>query len=283
MTNKILLSLGLSLLTPWTAFAIPLPKGPKVLQKPPASYSQDYNFEGIVGLSNCSGSVIRFEDSKDTDAAVVLTNGHCLEEGMPQPGEVITNKDSNRRFNILDPQSKTIGRVYATKVMFSSMDRSDITLYRLGTTYAQIQKDFNVRPLTLSSQHPQINDRIEVVSGYWKMGYRCVIEQFVHELDEGGYKMFDSIRYSRPGCEVVGGTSGSPIIATGTRTVIGINNTGNESGESCTMNNPCEIDEKGKKIAEKGYSYGQQTYIIYSCLTADHEIDLSRPGCLLPH
>ena len=153
----------------------------------------------------------------------------------------------------------------------------------MDKTYAQILEQFNVRPFTLSSQHPQIHQPIEVVSGYWKMGYTCMIEQFVHELDEAGYKWFDSIRYSRPGCEVIGGTSGSPIIAAGSRTVIGVNNTGNEDGERCTMNNPCEVDDKGAVTVGKGFSYGQQTYWLYSCLNAQNEFDLQRPGCMLPH
>jgi hypothetical protein len=80
---------------------------------------------------------------------------------------------------------------------------------------------------------------------------------------------------------VIGGTSGSPIIARGTRTVIGINNTGNEDGLRCEENNPCEIDEKGNVFYQRGQNYGQQTYWIYSCLTPNFDIDLNKPGCLL--
>jgi hypothetical protein len=80
----------------------------------------------------------------------------------------------------------------------------------------------------------------------------------------------------------MGGTSGSPLIARGTKTVIGINNTSNESGETCTLNNPCEVDEAGNVEVRKGVRYGQQTFNVYPCLTPDFRFDLSRRGCSLP-
>jgi V8-like Glu-specific endopeptidase len=253
------------------------------VQHLPPTFTADYNFEGIVALSNCSGSIIRFETSKDSDKAMVLTNGHCYENGMPDPGEVILHRRSSRRFQVLSPTAENLGTINATEVIYSTMTRTDMTLYKLDTTYAQILSDYNVRPFTLTSSHPVIGTPIEVVSGYWERGYTCSVEAFAHELDEGGYAMFDSVRYSRPGCEVIGGTSGSPVIAQGTRNVIAINNTGNEDGERCTMNNPCEIDENGKVTYVQGYSYAQETYLIYSCLTDANELDLNKSGCLLPH
>jgi hypothetical protein len=202
---------------------------------------------------------------------------------MPDPGEVIVHRQSSRRFRVLGPNAENLGRVNASEVIYSTMTGTDMTLYLLNETYAQILSDYNVRPFTLSSAHPTIGTPIEVVSGYWERGYTCKIEFFAHELDEGGYAMFDSVRYSRPGCEVIGGTSGSPVIAQGTRNVIAINNTGNEDGERCTMNNPCEIDESGKVTYVQGYTYAQQTYLIYSCLNDQNQLDLNKTGCKLAH
>ncbi|PSM31399.1 hypothetical protein BVG81_005580 [Haliangium sp. UPWRP_2] len=67
----------------------------------------------------------------------------------------------------------------------------------------------------------------------------------------------------------------------GSYEVIGINNTGNESGERCTVNNPCEIDSMGNVSFEKGASYGQQLYQVYSCVKDSGAFDLSLPGCKL--
>jgi V8-like Glu-specific endopeptidase len=283
MFNRFSIALLTGMFVPYMAYAFPLPTGKRAhVQKPP-TMSGNYDFEGIVALSNCSGSIIQFEGAADTDHAVIMTNGHCYEDGMPDPGQVIQNEPSSRTFSVLNSGGSSLGRVHATEVIYSTMTKTDVTLYRLQETYADIRSQYNVRPFTLASQHPAIGTSINVISGYWKQGYSCQVEFFVHELDEAGYHMFDSIRYSRPGCEVIGGTSGSPIIAAGTRNVIGINNTGNEDGEKCTMNNPCEIDEQGNVTAVLGYSYGQETYLIYSCLNAQHELDLNKQGCMLAH
>lgn len=287
MTFKLALSFAFAVLSyavlPIQASAFPLPKGPLSALQIPSTFTTHYDFEGIVALSNCSGSLIRFESSKDSDAAVILTNGHCYEYGMPDPGEVLSHQESDRSFTVLGPDASSLGRVHATQLIYSSMTKTDITLYRLSETYAQILADFHVRPFTLSSERPAIGTPIEVISGYWRRGYTCSVEFFAHELDEGGYKMFESLRYSRPGCEVIGGTSGSPVIAKGTRTVVAINNTGNEDGRRCTMNNPCEIDEQGNVTFTKGYTYAQQTYWIYSCLNESNDLDLNKAGCLLAH
>ncbi|MFD0534454.1 hypothetical protein ACFQY7_12460 [Actinomadura luteofluorescens] len=70
-------------------------------EAPPAQRAA-VDFTGIVALSNCSGSLVRGPRSRDTDAALVLTNGHCLESGMPEAGEVIVDQRSSRTFTLLD-------------------------------------------------------------------------------------------------------------------------------------------------------------------------------------
>lgn len=276
--NRILFSIFGLVIYASTASALPLPRGIEVM---PESFTQDYDFEGIVKLNNCSGSLVRFETSKDTDLALVMTNGHCLELGMPKPGKVVTKRQSERAFRLMNSEGNVQVTLRATEIVYSSMTKTDITIYKLGETYADILSKHGIRPFTLAKDHPTKNTSIDIVSGYWDRGYRCTIEEFAYELKEDGWTFVDSIRYSRPGCETIGGTSGSPIIQTGTRNVIGINNTGNESGEKCTMNNPCEVDANGTVIFEKGWSYGQQTYWIYSCLDNQNNIDLTLTGCQL--
>lgn len=277
--NKLILSmLAFAALN---ANALPLPKATNMAR--PRTLTPNYNFEGIVALSNCSGSIIRLETSKDTDQALILTNGHCYEGGMPRPGTFVANQTSRRSFTVLDANARSLGTITANKVMYSTMTKTDMTIYKLNETYATILSKYNVRPFTLSSQHPTQGTAIEVISGYWKAGYSCSIEAFVNKLQEDGWESQDSIRYSRPGCDVIGGTSGSPVIQAGTRTIIGVNNTINENGDRCTMNNPCEVDAQGNVTFHEGYGYAQQTYWLYSCLDANQEINLSAPGCMLFH
>jgi V8-like Glu-specific endopeptidase len=242
------------------------------------------DFTAIIALSNCSASLVRLETSLPDDQALVLTNGHCKEGGFVAPGQVVQDAPSSRSMDLLASDGKSkLGKLRADRIVYATMTKTDMMIYRLIETYGEIERKYGVRALTFQSRHPEAGRGIAVVSGYWRRIYQCAIDGFVHTLKEDGWTFSDSIRYSKPGCETIGGTSGSPIIDTMTHEVVGVNNTGNDSGKQCTMNNPCEIDADGKVTVRRGTSYGQQTYWLYGCLSADGgKLDLTQPGCELP-
>jgi len=62
---------------------------------------------------------------------------------------------------------------------------------------------------------------------------------------------------------------------------VGINNTANDNGRLCTLNNPCEVGPDGVPTATRGLRYGQQTYWFTTCLTTRRTINLNKAGCLL--
>jgi hypothetical protein len=72
------------------------------------------------------------------------------------------------------------------------------------------------------------------------------------------------------------------VLGKGSRTVVAVNNTINESGRKCEVNNPCEVDKAGNVTYQKGRGYAQQTYWIYSCRNSEGQLDLTTAGCLLP-
>lgn len=248
----------------------------------------EVSFDGILAIRDpmggCSASLVRYEDSRKGDRALALTNGHCVEKGFIKPGTYLLNESSRRSFKILDPRDgKTdIGSLKAEKIIYATMTKSDIALYRLTSTYAEIESKYGVHPLTLSSELTEAGLKIEIPSGYWRRGYACEVEAIIPMLKEDKWTWKMSLRYSRPGCETIGGTSGSPIVEAGTDIVVGINNTGNESGKKCTLNNPCEVDRDGNITYEEGVSYGQQTYWIYTCLDGGLNFDLAMDDCRLP-
>ncbi|MDQ0992780.1 serine protease [Streptomyces sp. V3I7] len=239
------------------------------------------NFAGTVSLSNCSGSVIRFPNSVDSDPALVMTNGHCLETGFPQPGQVIVNQPSSRSFGLLNASATRVGTLRASKVVYSTMTDTDVTLYQLTTTYAQIKSTYGINALTLNDTHPVAGTAITVVSGYWKQTYSCNVDGFVYRLKEGGWTWKDSVRYT-DACHTIGGTSGSPVVDNATGKVVAVNNTGNEDGQSCTVNNPCEVDESGNVTVRQGINYAEETYQIPACFGAGNKLDLAASGCVLP-
>ncbi|MFF7978203.1 trypsin-like serine peptidase [Streptomyces sp. NPDC007901] len=239
------------------------------------------NFAGTVSLSNCSGSVIRFPNSADTDPALVLTNGHCLETGFPDPGEVITGQSSSRTFGLLNSSGTRVATLRANQVVYSTMTDTDVTIYRTTTTYAAIKSSYGISPLTVSDTHPTAGTAIKVVSGYWKTIYSCNIDGFVYRLKEGDWTWKDSVRYTSA-CNTIGGTSGSPVIDTTTGQVVAVNNTGNEDGERCTVDNPCEVDQNGTVTVRQGINYAEETYNIPACFTTGNALNLSASACTLP-
>ncbi len=282
---KILITFILFLTSTW---ALAFPRAPFDALKLPANKSlplienSAYDFEGIVKLSNCSGSLIAFNGQPLTNKAIVMTNGHCIQKpgGFLNPGEVWFNRAINREMRVFDKNMK-LHPIKANKILYATMTNTDIAFYELTENYQEIFARTNVRPFLLDSVRPLERLSIDIISGYWDRGYSCEIDGFVFNIREGAWTFTDSIRYT-PQCDTIGGTSGSPIIARGERKVVAINNTSNESGQRCTLNNPCEVDEAGQVTVRKGARYGQQTYQTYSCLSPDFRIELNRSGCELP-
>ncbi|MFE1232517.1 serine protease [Streptomyces sp. NPDC058745] len=239
------------------------------------------DFAGTVALSNCSGSLVRTPGSLPGDPALVLSNGHCLETGFPAAGEVVKDQRSSRSFSLLNSAGSKVATLRAGKIAYATMTDTDISIYQLTKTYAQIQSQYGISALTLDDVRPAQGSAIKVVSGYWKRVYSCNVDGFAYRLKEGEWTWKDSVRYTSS-CNTIGGTSGSPVIDTTTGKVVAVNNTGNESGERCTVNNPCEIDQSGTVTVRQGINYAQQTYTIVPCVGAGNVIDLNRPGCVLP-
>ncbi|MFF1462547.1 serine protease [Streptomyces sp. NPDC058330] len=238
-------------------------------------------FAGTVALSNCSGSVVRAPSSQPGDPALVLSNGHCLETGFPGPGQVVLDRASTRSFTLLNAAGNGVGTLRASKIAYGTMTDTDVSLYQLTTTYAQIENSYGIKALELDSARPAKGTAITVASGYWKRLYSCAVDGFAYRLKEGSWTWKDSVRYTSA-CQTIGGTSGSPVINDATGKVVAVNNTGNEDGQRCTDNNPCEVDENGAVTVRKGINYAQQTYGIVPCLGPGNRIDLNRTGCALP-
>lgn len=247
----------------------------------PAQADVTVTLANTIALSNCSASLVRFPTSVSTDSAMMLTNGHCYEGGFIAAGRVIQNVSSTRSGTLLNSSGGAVATVRANRVLYATMTGTDVTLYRLNTTFAALSSSYGATPLTISAAHPAAGTAIGIPSGYWREVWNCSIDGFVPTLRESTWTWTDSVRYDA-GCDTIGGTSGSPIVSTVTGDLIGINNTGNEDGASCTLNNPCEVSSTGVITVLAGRSYGQQTYWFTTCLNASRAIDLTVSGCLLP-
>ena len=277
-------ALAATVLTIQAAAAAPAPAGAPVAKAVPQVQVQAVGLASTIALSNCSASLVRYPSSLDSERAMMLTNGHCYEGGFIPSGQVLVNRTSNRTGKLLNASGTAVATVRADRVLYATMTGTDVTLYRLSQTFAQIKSSTGLGPLTISSSHPVDGHAISIPSSYWKKTYSCAINGFVSTLREDQWTWHDSIRYLYPNstCQTIGGTSGSPIVDNASLQIVGINNTSNENGQACTLDNPCEVNSDGSLTYTQGQNYGQETYWFTTCLTSTNAIDLNKTGCLLP-
>jgi len=269
-----------ALLTTFTAAVVALAAAPATaLAAPAPALAVAADLTATIRLSNCSASLVRYPTSLSTDRAMMLTNGHCFEGGFLAAGQVITDRASTRRGTLLSSSGSSLLSLTADRVLYATMTGTDVLLYRLTRTYASIQSATGVTARTIRSSHPAAGDTF-VPSGYFARVFDCDVLTFVPTLREDRWTWHDSIRFA-DGCGTIPGTSGSPIISVATGELVGINNTSNENGQSCTLDNPCEVAGDGSVTVVQGRRYGQETYWFTTCLTASRTIDLSLTGCLL--
>ena len=175
----------------------------------------------------------------------MLSNGHCLETGFPAAGQVITDQPSSRTFSLLNAGRQFGRHAQGEQGRYATMTDTDISLYQLTTTYAQIQSKYGISALELNAAHPTQGTAISVVSGYWKKIYSCNVDGFVYRLKEGDWTWKDSrplhlgLRHHRrhlgiPGRRHRRPARSSPSTTRATRTA-----------SAAPANNPCEVDENG--------------------------------------
>lgn len=243
--------------------------------------TQNIDFEGIVKLSGCSGSLVTFKGAPKTNKAIVMTNGHCLP--VTGPNQVIVNKPTkpNAYVGLFDADKK-INKLPLARVIYATMKDTDVTFYEATMTYAEIEKQFKTEAFVLNDELVRLGTEIEVVSGYWEISTICEAEAIAPVLREDVYVWKNAIRYSSK-CMTKGGYSGSPVVEKNTRTVVGLHNTGNNGKLDCSDMNPCEQDESGVLIF-RGLNrrYAQQVYQFYGCLNEKYEIDLKVESCSVP-
>ncbi|MFE5563441.1 hypothetical protein ACFQ68_00510 [Amycolatopsis japonica] len=156
------------------------------------------------------------------------------------------------------------------------MTGTDVALYRLDKTYAQLARE-GAKVFRLTTSPMRAGDRL--LMSYASGRPKCAIEAVVPHLREAGYQQDAAVRYAASDtCVSRPGLSGSALLSLDGNTVMGVNNTHNRDGESCTEGNPCEVGRDGTVTAVKGRGYGQQVHRIAACLTKGSRFDLRRCG-----
>ena len=254
-----------------------------------AAPSQMETFDGIVRINNCSAALVKLPGAKNTDPAVLLTNGHCVRTTNIMPGEVVVDQDATRLnthvreadfFKGSQPRSiATSAKI--TKVLYGTTTGTDLALMEVNKSYLTLSLS-GVKPRTLAEANAAIGTPLSIPSGLYLSNSFCEVEAIVPTLHGGnGYVWNNSRRYA-PGCTTRAGTSGAPMLDRTSGQIVGINNAGFDTIDDCTVDNPCgEQKEDGSIVPILDAKYGQETAQILGCVSGG-KFSLKTPGCTLP-
>lgn len=238
-------------------------------------------FTGTVRLPGCSGAVVRWPGSLDTDRAVVLTNGHCVRQPFLGARETLVGQRRWTRVEVLDGDGRVVREARAVRLLYATMHTTDVALLRLRETYADLAAD-GVTPFALADTGPARGEQVRIPSGYWIEQRSCATRGTAHRVHEQAWDWHESIRLpADDGCRIRGGYSGSPIVSRATGLVVGVVNTGYVGGRPC-VDSACEEDERGRTRMVRAMNYGQQTAALLGCLVGGRTFDVGAPGCRLP-
>lgn len=213
------------------------------------------NLEGAASVGGCSASVVRTGRTRNNDPALLLTNGHCVPQ-RPAPGETLRDVPVDLPVTIGDRQGYLQARARTTRLVHATMSGTDTAVFQLDQTYAQL-KAKGVKIFQIGDRSARPGERVDIISSGNGNRFACTIDAVVPHLREEGYTQGNAYRYDSA-CRPSHGGSGSPIVLQDGITVVGVHSTGNDSGEQCTANNPCEVAADGTVTVRQGARYGQQ-------------------------
>ena len=156
-----------------------------VLAPLPASAARDAGpapdrFTGTAALPGCSGAVVRWPAALDTDPAVVLTNGHCVQQPFLGARDVLVDERRWMPIELLDGSGKVARSVRGVRLQYASMYRTDVALVSLRETYADLAGD-GIAPLFLAEAGPsRAGSRMESHQSHARSWSRYAVPVVTH-------------------------------------------------------------------------------------------------------
>ena len=213
------------------------------------------SWDGRIGV--CSGSLVQFEGLSDSQPALVVTNGHCINEGsidvygvrMPAIGEILIDIPTSAHIFL------SFGRLQAERLLVGTMTRTDIAIYQLHLSYKELIQ-IGAQPLRVNQTETQHeNEQVWVVSHLLRTISPCLINGIDLSIQEDQWVLEGVLGLVGESCQLIPGMSGSPVVNRNGQ-LIGVVSTSNEGGKDCSLDNPCEIQADGgrKSFDSKNYA-----------------------------
>jgi hypothetical protein len=231
---------------------------------------------------DCSGAMVRLERDLDRKA-VFLTNGHCAKNEMIEPGNALVNVPYDRgELRIFvggaEPES-----VVPTKILYATMTGTDIALIELNATYRELEAK-GARTYEISDRDARTGSSVMLVSGAERQKRLCAVSHVVDRLVEDRWT-YSHVLAMKDLCAIDPAWSGTPLVDPNgfpdRPMIVGIVSSRNRDGGLCTLDNPCEVDSDGERLAFRDRAYAQSVAGISDCVTKAGEISLSKRGCRL--
>jgi hypothetical protein len=160
------------------------------------------------------------------------------------------------------------------------MNKSDIAVYQLPITYAEL-KNKKIEPFIIDKS-PKIEpgETLYIASGYWKDLSECNVQDTKLNIREHIWDWDNVIRLSGEKCSVKDGASGSPLISKNLK-VLGIFNTYSEDvfAAPCSLSNPCQITDDGNTNSFQADVFATNVSSLYLCLNENNVFDPNTVGC----
>lgn len=252
------------------------------------------NGVGVVRINRswCSGTLIAQPGSANDPkaSAYVVTNGHCIGGGLPDPGEIIAGaapRVPNYQFhlNFYRDSMNKVRRIDVKRIAYATMKSTDIAVLELAIPLQQLRAE-GFHPIEMATTALQPGEKVEnignPVSGMRELYMRrstCEAGATVN-FREGDFHFEGANRHR---CSIMGGSSGSPLISLETGRLVAVVNTAvdDEPGEVCSLDHPCEVAADGTITMLPQENYAQRTFAIPSCFDPMGAFDLSLTGCQL--
>lgn len=290
------LALAFSITTPFAAATTPtygaVDGGSSVLLSNADGANPYRSVVRYLGRAQCTGVLIQLaiDLTRADPPAYVLTNGHCPD--FPGSNDVLIDRPapSSHRviFNYFADTTAQQLTVPVSRIAYATMKGQDIAVLELSARYREIvRRGFEPWPITLA---PPADDEPVVTVGapltsnpatsFLRLA-ACSLEDRADVVLEYIWHWFD---FDRHRCQdVMGGSSGSPVISRRTGEVVGLVNTttiGAAEYTDCFLNSPCEPSEDGA-TALSATSYVTPVVRIDRCFDLLGRFIISREGCPL--
>ncbi|BFQ94353.1 serine protease [Gallibacterium anatis] len=223
-------------------------------------------YDGMAKIRGCSAAVVQFEGQSDSDKVLLLTNGYCVSRELDAANAIVDRAYSDIATVYRGNTPLIVGSLPIDRIVYATMTQTDLAILRTGISYAELKDKLRIQPRQIAQQLPSAGDAVHVVSGNLEQHYQCQIAAQVNAVKEDKWQWQPAFRLTpSDSCQIKAGASGSPVINSD-GSIVAVINTGNQDGESCTLNNSSEVDGQGQISVKKGAIYAVDSHMLGVCL-----------------